>query len=398
MDFRDTPEEAAFRQEVRDFLRKELPPELAERDVEWGMLGGGGSYSYREQTTGWRKKLAQRGWIVPAWPKEYGGAGMSVIEQFIFNEEMARANAPTGSGIGTGWAGPTIIVYGSEEQKREHLPPILSGEATWCQGFSEPEAGSDLASLRTRAVRDGDEYVINGQKIWTSLAQIAQWMILLARTDPEAPKHKGISYFLLDMKSPGITIRPLVNILGNADFTEVFFDNVRIPRRNLLGEENRGWYIAAATLDFERSGIGTAVGYELIVNELLRYAREEDEAANVIGRNPAVRYELADRYVETQVAQTMSYRVVSMQARGVVPNIESSVNKLYSSELEQRIAATGVKLLGLYGQLNEGTKWAPLKGKVARMYLRATAITIGGGTSEIQRNIMAQRGLGLPRH
>ncbi len=398
MDFRDTPEEAAFRQEVRDFIRKELPPELAERDVEWGVLGGGGSYLYRELTTGWRKKLAHRGWIAPAWPKEYGGAGMSVIEQFIFNEEMARANAPTGAGIGTGWAGPTLILYGTEEQKREHLPPILSGEATWCQGFSEPEAGSDLASLRTRAARDGDEYVINGQKIWTSLAQIAQWMILLARTDPEAPKHKGISYFLLDMKAPGITIRPLVNILGNADFSEVFFDNVRVPRRNLLGEENRGWYIAAATLDFERSGIGTAVGYELIVNDLLRYAREEDGGANAIGRNAAVRYELSDRYVETQVAQTMSYRVVSMQARGVVPNIEASVNKLYSSELEQRIAATGVKLLGLYGQLNEAAKWAPLKGKVARMYLRATAITIGGGTSEIQRNIMAQRGLGLPRN
>jgi alkylation response protein AidB-like acyl-CoA dehydrogenase len=189
-----------------------------------------------------------------------------------------------------------------------------------------------------------------------------------------------------------------VNILGNADFTEVFFDNVRVPRRNLLGEENRGWYIAAATLDFERSGIGTAVGYELIVNDLLRYAREEDGGANAIGRNAAVRYELADRYVETQVAQTMSYRVVSMQARGVVPNIEASVNKLFSSELEQRIAATGVKLLGLFGQLDEAAKWTPLKGKVARMYLRATAITIGGGTSEIQRNIMAQRGLGLPRN
>jgi len=397
MDFRDTSQEAAFRQDVRTFIRAELPPELAQRDVEWGMLGGGASWAHRELTTGWRKKLAQHGWIAPAWPKEYGGAGMSVIEQYIFNEEMARANAPTGAGIGTGWAGPTIIVYGTEEQKREHLPPILSGEVTWCQGFSEPGAGSDLASLQTRAMRDGDEYVINGQKIWTSLAHIAQWMILLARTDSEAPKHKGISYFLLDMKTPGITSRPLVNILGNADFHEVFFDDVRIPRRNLVGEENRGWYIAAATLDFERSGIGTAIGYELIVKELLRYAREED-GANAMKHNAALRYELADRWLETYVAQMMSQQVVSMQARGLIPNKEASVNKLYSSELEQRIAATGVKLLGLYGQLNEATKWAPLKGKVARMYLRATAITIGGGTSEIQRNIIAQRGLGLPRN
>ena len=397
MDFHDTPQEAAFRQEVGDFIGAELPPELAQRDVEWGMLGGGASWAHRELTTGWRKKLAQRGWIAPAWPKEYGGAGMSVIEQYIFNEEMARANAPTGAGIGTGWAGPTIIVYGTEEQKREHLPPILSGEVTWCQGFSEPGAGSDLASLQTRAVLDGDEYVINGQKTWTSLVHIAQWMILLARTDPEAPKHKGISYFILDMKAPGITSRPLVNILGNADFHEVFLDDVRIPRRNLVGEENRGWYIAAATLDFERSGIGTAIGYELIVKELLRYARDEDEA-NAMRHNAALRYELADRWLETQVAQMMSQQVVSMQARGLIPNKEASVNKLYSSELEQRIAATGVKLLGLYGQLNEATKWAPLKGKVARMYLRATAITIGGGTSEIQRNIIAQRGLGLPRN
>jgi len=397
MDFHDTPQEAAFRQEVGDFIHAELPPELAQRDVEWGMLGGGASWAHRDLTTGWRKKLAQRGWIAPAWPKEYGGAGMSVIEQYIFNEEMARANAPTGAGIGTGWAGPTIIVYGTEEQKREHLPPILSGEVTWCQGFSEPGAGSDLASLQTRAVLDGDEYVINGQKTWTSLVHIAQWMILLARTDPEAPKHKGISYFILDMKAPGITSRPLVNILGNADFHEVFLDDVRIPRRNLVGEENRGWYIAAATLDFERSGIGTAIGYELIVKELLRYAREEDEA-NAMRHNAALRYELADRWLETQVAQMMSQQVVSMQARGLIPNKEASVNKLYSSELEQRIAATGVKLLGLYGQLNEATKWAPLKGKVARMYLRATAITIGGGTSEIQRNIIAQRGLGLPRN
>jgi alkylation response protein AidB-like acyl-CoA dehydrogenase len=398
MDFRDTPLEAAFRQEVRDFIDRELPPEIARRDVEWGALAGAGSWAFRELTTGWRKKLVERGWIAPAWPKEYGGAGMSVIEQFIFNQEMARAKAPTGGGIGTGWAGPTIIAYGSEEQKREHLPPILSGEVTWCQGFSEPEAGSDLASLKTRAVLDGDEYVVNGQKIWTSLAQIAQWMILLARTDPDAPKHKGISYFLLDMASPGIDIRPLVNILGDAEFTEVFFDNVRIPRRNLVGEENRGWYIAAATLDFERSGIGTAIVYELIVRDLLRFAREEGGGANAMRRNPAVRYELTDRYLETEVAQMMSYRVVTMQARGLIPNKEASVNKLFSSELEQRIAATGTRLLGLYGQLDRPTSWAPLKGKVARMYLRATAITVGGGTSEIMRNIIAQRGLGLPRN
>jgi alkylation response protein AidB-like acyl-CoA dehydrogenase len=301
-------------------------------------------------------------------------------------------------GIGVGWAGPTIILYGTEEQKRDHLGPILSGETVWCQGFSEPEAGSDLASLKTRAVRDGDDYLITGQKIWASGAHAADWMILLARTDPEAPKHKGISYFLLDMKSPGITIRPLVNMLGSHEFNEVFLEDVRVPRENLLGEENRGWYVAAATLDFERSGVANAVRHQLIVDTLIAHAREKQaDGHSLLERNPQLRLELADRHLETQVLRMMSYTVVSIQSRGQVPNIEASVAKLFVSHLDQRIAGTGMSMLGLYGQLNRDPAWAPLGGRVCRMYMHATASTIGGGTSEIQRNIIAVRGLGLPR-
>jgi alkylation response protein AidB-like acyl-CoA dehydrogenase len=395
MDFHDTPDDAAFRADVRSFIEGELPPELAKRQhirsgLDRGTSGG-------EFARVWWRKLAARGWVAPAWPKEYGGAGMTVMQQFIFHEEMALARAPrTGGGIAIGMAGPTIMVHGTEEQKKRFLPDILTGEQHWCQGFSEPEAGSDLANLQTRAVRDGDDYVINGQKIWTSGVRYAHWMNLLARTDPDAPKHKGISYFLLDMKTPGITIRPLVNIIGQDDFDEVFFDNVRVPAENLLGEENRGWYLATTTLDFERSNIATTTHLVLTVRDLVAWAREHAaEPQSALRRNPALRYELADRTIEAQAGRLMSYRVISMQNEGMIPNKESSIAKLYSSELEQRIARTGMKALGTYAQLTDGD--APLAGALPRMYLYSVASTIGGGTSEIQRNIIAMRGLDMPR-
>ncbi|HEY5625902.1 MAG TPA: acyl-CoA dehydrogenase family protein, partial [Dehalococcoidia bacterium] len=226
MDFRFTPEEEAFRQEIRDWLKTNLPdnvPDRLGRDPE-------NMNVYKE----FAQRLATKGWVAPHWPEQYGGCGLSVVEQLVFNEEMAEGNAPMGySMIGTGWVGPTIIVYGSDEQKQRFLPPITAGEVMWCQGFSEPNAGSDLASIKTSAVKDGDDYVINGQKIWTSGAHYADWMILIARTDPEAPKHKGISYFLVDMKTPGLTMSPLVDMMDNHSFNEVFFDNMRIPRENL---------------------------------------------------------------------------------------------------------------------------------------------------------------------
>ncbi len=409
MDFRDSPEEAAFRAEVREFLRREWRPEDSDGEARSAAQAASqGGRAALERYQAWMKKLAARGWIAPAWPKEYGGAGMTVMQQFIFNEELAKARAPRPGGIGIAMAGPTIITYGTEEQKREHLPGMLSGEVIWCQGFSEPEAGSDLASLRTTAVRDGDDYVVNGQKIWTSGAQYAHRMILLARTDPSAPKHKGISYFLLDMKSPGVTVRPLVNMAGTPGFNEVFFDNVRIPKKDLLGEENRGWYIATTTLDYERSSIGTSIAQTNAVEDLVAWLKEdgawkrEDER-----RRAALRIEIAERAIEAEAARLMSYRVISMQNRGLVPNHEASAVKIYAAELNQRITATQMKVAGLFGQLmgpggrENGSaadaRWAPKRGRFARAYLGAVASTIAGGTSEINRNIIATRGLGLPR-
>ncbi len=404
MDYHDTPEEAAFRQEVREFIEKECPPGIRRRGFG-AMFGGGGwddvrlgTDEYRRLNAEWAKKLAAKGWIAPAWPQEYGGAGMTVMQQFIFNQEMAIAGAPRGGnyGIGTGWAGPTIMLYGSEEQKKTYLPPIVRGEVIWCQGFSEPGAGSDLASLQTRAVKDGDDYVINGQKIWTSGAHVAHHMILLARTDPDAPKHKGISYFIVDMKSAGITVRPLVNMANNHDLNEVFFENVRVPKENLIGEENRGWYVGTTTLDIERSGIATSVSHSLMVRDLAKFVREH-RGEGFISKNSTLRCEIADRAVEAAIEHMLCTQVVSMQNRGLVPNKESSIAKLYSSELDVRIANTAMEALGLYGQLKRGSSYTPLNGRVESGYLYATSSTIGGGTSEIQRNIIAQRGLGLPR-
>ncbi len=393
MDFRDTPEEAAFRKEVREFIEKEAPKPQPGVSREEALIQ---NWQANQE---WFKKLGERGWIAPAWPKEYGGAGMSVMQQFIFNEEMAihRAPRPLHLIIGLGMAGPTIIVHGTEEQKKKYLPGILKGEDIWCQGYSEPGAGSDLASLQTRAVRDGDDYIINGQKIWTTLAHMAKYMILLARTDPDAPKHRGITYFILDMKSPGVTVRPLINMADSHEFNEVFFDNVRVPKENVIGEENRGWYVAVTTLDFERSSIGNAIGMKQSVEEIIAFAREHaDEPVSTLKTNPLLRYELADRMIEVEVARMLSYRVASLQNRGLIPNYEASLLKLYSTELNQRIARTAMKVLGLYGQVRD-REHSPTKGRWTQTFLRSVAYTIEGGTSEIQRNIIAQRGLGLPR-
>ncbi len=394
MDLRDSPEEAAFRAEVKEFIEKEAPK------TDRGLSRDEALITNWQANQDWFKKLASRGWIAPAWPKEYGGASMTTIQQFIFNEEMAlhRAPRPVHLIIGLGMAGPTLIVHGTDDQKQRFLPGMLSGEEIWCQGYSEPEAGSDLASLRTRAVRDGDDYVLNGQKIWTTIAHIARWMICLGRTDPDAPKHKGITYFIVDMKSPGVEVRPLTNMAGTHEFNEVFFENVRVPKENVIGEENRGWYAAVTTLDFERSSIGSAIGMQQSVEEILDYARDHTgDNTSALNINPMLRYELADRLVETHVARMLSYRVASMQNRGLIPNYEASSLKMYSSELSQRIARTALHMLGLYGQLERGSAWAPNKGRLAYNFLRSVANTIEGGTSEIQRNIVAQRGLGLPR-
>ena len=306
MDYRDTPDEAAFRKEVHDFIANEAPKNMARGE---GFGGSGDAWKT------WGKKLSDRGWVAPAWPKEYGGAGMSVMEQFIFNWEMAEARAPRPGGIATGFAGPTLIVHGTDEQKQKYLPEILDGETVWCQGYSEPGSGSDLASLQTRAIRDGDDYVVNGQKIWTSGGHMAKWMILLARTDPEAPKHRGITYFIADMKAPGVTVRPLINLPGTHEFNEVFFEDVRIPKQNIIGEENRGWYLAQTTLSFERSNIGGAVGARQGVERVAACVVLADTRADV---NGVVRRRLDVRKA-TFLAMDEAVSRTGMEYGGITP-------------------------------------------------------------------------------
>ena len=415
----DTPEEAAFRAEVREFLRKELPAELrrAPSDILQGELAGGGievngkleprpgGVGFRPLSGGeaeWRRKLTERGWVAPSWPGEYGGAGLTLTEQLILNEEFAEAGAPQMTGdMGISMVGPTLILFGSEEQKAEHLPKILRGETLWCQGFSEPGSGSDLASLQTRAVRDGDDYIINGQKIWTSHAHKANWMFMLARTDPEAPKHRGITYFLVDLNSPGITIQPLVNVAEMHAFNQVYIEDVRVPAKNAVGEVNRGWYVAAATLDFERSGIGASVGIRRGVEGLIEWAKNAgniESGQSILDRNPALRYELVDRYIEAHVARMLSYRVVYLQRIGQVPNAEASMAKLFQTELSQSVYRTAMRTVGLYGLVwDKASPYAPRLAQYSRSYVQSLGATIAGGTSEIQRNIIAQRGLGMPR-
>lgn len=378
MDFRFSPEDEEFRREVRAFIQAELPKVRA-----------GESFT---------KKLAAKGWLTMSWPREYGGQGAPHVRQLVYNEEMAYHRAP-GQTMGADRVGPTLILFGTKEQKARFLPAIVRDEVAWCQGFSEPGSGSDLASLQTRAVRDGDCWVINGQKIWTSNAQRADFMILLARTDPDAPKHRGITYFLVDMRLPGISVRPLVQMTGQAGFNEVFFDDVRVPADMVVGEVNRGWYVSTATLDFERSGIGRVIGGLRTFEEVVGYAKAtpaRDGGEGSLYDRPAIRLALADIALGFAVGRLLSYRVAWMQSKGLVPNYEASMAKTFGTELHQRMARTALTTLGLRGQLLGG-EWAPLDGQVPMAVLQTVSLTIAAGTSEINRNIIATRGLGLPR-
>ena len=396
MDFRFSPDEEAFRGEIRAFLKTELPGDWAESGGVTGGLGEGGEERW-EFLRAFQRKLASKGWLTLGWPREHGGLGASHMMQVIYNEEMTYHRAPTQLGVGPDRVGPTIILYGSEEQKRRHLPGIAGADSVWCQGFSEPGAGSDLASLQTRADADGDYFVINGSKIWTSFGHKADWCILLARTEAEAPKHKGISYFLLDMRTPGIAVRPLIDITNRHTFNQLFFEDVRVPRDCLVGELNRGWYVAAATLDFERSGINRVVAGLRTHQELLEYAREARLNGGRLIDQRTVRNKLAELGIEFTAGRMLAYRVASMQARGQIPNAEASMSKLYGSELQQRLAGAGMQILGLGGQLEAGSRWAPLAGRLEQFYILASALTVAAGTSEIMRGIIAGRGLGLPR-
>ncbi|HEU0020272.1 MAG TPA: acyl-CoA dehydrogenase family protein [Dehalococcoidia bacterium] len=390
MEFKFTPEDDAFRHELRTFVQQELPD---------GWEGGGRwpeewDWDFTRQM---RRKLAQKGWLTMHWPREYGGQDASPVRSAIYNEELAYLRAPGRDIFGVRMLGPTLMIHGSEEQKQTHLPPIARADVQWCQGYSEPESGSDLASLSTRAVHDGDDYVINGAKIWTTLAHRADWIMCLARTDPDAPKHRGISFILVDMKTPGITVRPIVNMAGGHEFNEVVFDNVRVPRHNVVGGENRGWYVAVTLLDFERSGIDYSAMGRRLLDEVREYAIETRRNGCPLIETPWVRNLLAERYIECEVARLMAYNVAYLQGEGLVPNKEASISKVFGSEALQRCTNAALEILGMYGALNRGEKWASLKGRVQEHWMVSFSHKIAAGTSEVQRNIIAGRGLGLPR-
>jgi alkylation response protein AidB-like acyl-CoA dehydrogenase len=397
MDWSDNAEQAAFRAKVRAVIEHDLPERYQDGDGDWERDRKNENPVARDAAKQWTDALAKQGWVAPHWPKEYGGAGLSPMEQFIFKQEMAISGAPPVGGQGVSQLGPTLIVHGSDEQKAEHLPKILSGEVDWRQGYSEPGAGSDLASLQTRAIRDGDEYVINGQKIWTSLAHHADWLYVLTRTDPDAPKHRGISFLLMDKHTPGITIRPLIDMSGRHHFNESFFEDVRVPVSNRVGEENRGWYVGMTLLDFERSNITGAVSARRTLDALTSYLKTDDGKSKSPGAE-ANRLGLADRYIETEVMFNFSFRIISMQDRGLIPNHEASVSKLFASEMSQRIANTGTRVFGLYSNIHDRQdKRSAMESRLTSNYLTSVSATIAAGTSEIQRNIIATRGLGLPR-
>ncbi len=345
------------------------------------------------------RRLGARGWLTLAWPREYGGLAASYMKQLIYKEEVAYHRVPgTEMGVGgVSWVGPALMLYGTDAQKREHLLPIAQGQRLWCTGYSEPGAGSDVASLQTRAVRNGDDYIINGQKIWTSAAHVAHWCWLAARTEPQAPKHRGMSLFLVDMKSPGITVSPLVNMAGVHSFNQVFFDDVRVPRENLVGEENRGWYQMAVALDFERSGVGRAASARRTWEELIDYVKDRERQGTPHCNHANVRHRLAELAVEIEVCRLLAYGIAWAQSQGRIPHYEATMAKLFGSELGQRVARVGMDVLGLYGPLKRGSLWAVLRGRLEHLYRASISDTIAAGTSEIMRNIIATRGLGLPR-
>ncbi len=395
MDFRFSEEEEAFRQEVREWLKKEIPP-------RWFELSPG---VWEETEESWaisrqfHRKLGQKGWLAPAYPKEYGGLELSHTKRLILAEELAYNRAPVSVEveITVNWVAPTIMLFGTEKQKKDYVTRVAKGDIIFCLGYSEPNAGSDLAALQTRAVEVGDYYVINGQKIWCSYGHLADYCWLAARTDPNAPKHKGISMFIVDMKTPGITIRPLINILNRHSFNEVFFDDVRIPKENLVGQKNNGWYQLVIALDYERSSVGTAAAQQRVIEELVKYAKETKVNGEPIANDPLIRNALAEVTVANEVLRMMCYRIAWMYSKNLHPSYESSMAMVFSSEVTRRVADVGMRILGHYGALDRESKWAPLNAMIMRMYLSSVSIGVGGGTNEIQRTIIAVRGLGLPR-
>jgi alkylation response protein AidB-like acyl-CoA dehydrogenase len=376
---RDSPEEAAFREEVRAWLAANLPDELRGRR--------GAAASLEESSREWSRKLGEAGYAALTWPKEYGGRGAPYSHQAILLEEFAVAQAPGHVGlIGLGMAGPTIIVHGTPEQKTRHLPRILSAEEIWCQGFSEPGAGSDLASVRTRSELQDGHYIVNGQKVWSSFAHLADWCLLITLSDPDAPRYQGLTYMLVDMHAPGVEVRPLTQITGEAEFNEIFFTNVDVPVENVLGEPGQGWQVAMTTLMHERAALGFALAgaFEVAVGKLLELARGRAVDARLRDR-------VAQSWIELQALKWTNNRALTRLMETGAPGPEASIPKLHWSESNQRLGKLALELLGPEAQVMDGDaywQWGQL---------RSRGNTIEAGTSEILRNIVAERVLGLPK-
>jgi alkylation response protein AidB-like acyl-CoA dehydrogenase len=397
MDFTLTPEQQSFRDEVRDWLSRNLPRSWVERLHGGSDIPRPDAYEFLRQ---WQGKLNEAGFMGLTWPKESGGRGLTFMEEMILQQEMALAKAPPVLNIlAVGMAGPTIIAYGTEEQKKRYPPKMLSCEEIWCQGYSEPNAGSDLAAVQTRAVKEGEYYVVNGQKVWTSLAHMADWMMLLARTDPDAPKHKGITYFLLDMKSPGVTVKPLKQITGDAEFNEVYLDNVRVHESQILGGVNNGWGVGLTTLMYERLalGFGIQVRLRIALDGLVELARHTVKNGVPVTKDPVMRQKLAQMWIDTEVFKYTGARAITKLLKGELPGPEASTGKMMWVEGHQRLQELAMEIEGPFSQLTQGSPWAVAGGLWQHTFLRSRANSIEGGTTEIQRNIIGERVLGLPK-
>jgi len=388
MDFELSEEQHKFRQEARDFLEEELKQGLWQPSCDAWIMGFDPAFT---------KRVAQRGWIGLTWPKEYGGQGRSFIDRLILTEEMLRYGAPAACHwFADRQVGGAIVHYGTEEQKKELLPMILKGEAYVGLGMSEPDAGSDLASLKTRAVEDGDYYVIDGQKTWTSGGSYINWIYMVARTDPDAPKHRGISEFFFETSLPGINVVPIVDITGGVHFNEVFFENVRIPKQCLIGEKNRGFYQILHQLDYERSGMERLMANYPLFEALIQYAKETRRNGKPLSEEPVIRSQLAQLKIELEIGRLHMYRVAVVMDEGRAPNWESSMSKAYGTAFEQHLASTAVEIAGLYGQLSPESKWVPMLGMAYHSYLSSKGYSLQAGTSEVLKNILALRKLELP--
>jgi alkylation response protein AidB-like acyl-CoA dehydrogenase len=395
MDLNQTPQELAFRAEVRTWLEANVP-----RDWKATLAAEPDPARRFAFLRDWQRNVYEGGWAGLNWPKEYGGRGATLMEQVIFNEEMARVGAPALPGIlGLALVGPMLMTFGTDAQKRRYLAKILSGEEMWCQGFSEPNAGSDLAALRTEARLEGDHFVVNGQKVWTSYGWAGDWCELVVRTDPKADKHKGLSILLVDMRSPGVEVRPLRQMTGETEFNELFFENVRVPAENLVGRLHDGWNVALGTLMHERAllGAGLHIAYKRQFDRLVELARSLDRNGDKAVNDPILRQKLAQTYVEIEIMRVNQMRVISRVMQAGAPGPEGSIQKILWSELNQRFQQVAMEVLGPYGQLSRGAPHAIDEGEWAYSYLRARGNTIEAGTSEIQRNIIGHFVLGLPK-